>query len=353
VKILVTGGCGFIGQHVVEILCQKYGEDNVWVYDIGSPVATGWNRVHNMVGWNLIRGDVCNQPSMKRAILKSEPDVVMHLAAQSHVDKSIANPSKTMRTNAMGTQVVASWCAYLGVPMLYCSTDEVYGDAMVPSPNGPFHVVRPCNERNVINPSSPYSASKAAGEHAVRSCGRTSGLRYAITRGCNAWGLNQYPEKLIPIVCRTINREEKVPIHGSGNQIRQWIHVEEFASQMIRVAEALHDGDVDGDTFNIAGPVSTTVKHLAMEFARCANGLTEVSESDVLSFGTERPGQDMAYSVDGSKMRRVLSVSKAERNVLDWNEIAMLLIHYGSEGVVNIADFASITRNQKEYKHAT
>tara|TARA_R110001599_G_scaffold84148_3_gene226852 strand:- start:260 stop:1276 length:1017 start_codon:yes stop_codon:yes gene_type:complete len=335
-RVVVTGGCGFIGQHVVSLLCAKYGSQSVYVLDIGDEVATGWGSVSSFIGNRLVLGDVCNAGDVSAILHKANPDVVLHLAAQSHVDKSLDDPSSTMSTNAVGTQVVSTLCARFGIRMLYCSTDEVYGDCALDSST----IVEKL-EDCTLNPSSPYSASKAAGELAVKASGRSLGLKYAITRGCNAWGMGQYNEKLIPIACRLLNKNKPVPIHGNGSQQRQWVHVSEFAAQLVFVAEGLVDGRCVGQTYNIAGPIICSVLDVVKAIARVA----DVSDSH--KFVTDRAGQDIAYAINGGKLEALGSKS-AIRSILDLSEIKDLLTAYG-DGAVNLASYVIRTHKQENY----
>ena len=250
-RVIVTGGAGFIGQHLVEKLVMK--GHIVWVYDAFTSVATGRAKLNHLIGRDsVVEGRVEDYDAFSRAVTNIKPDIVFHLAAQSHVDESLDRPQETLITNAVGTQVVATVCAKSDCAMVYCSTDEVYGDIRG---NGGAS-----KEGDALNPSSPYSAGKAAGEHCVRAAGRSFNLRYAITRACNAFGLNQYPEKLIPIACKMISQRKPIPLHGGGEQIRQWIHVKDFVQAMYLVGLALHDGSLKHTTYNISGPTSCTVK---------------------------------------------------------------------------------------------
>jgi dTDP-glucose 4,6-dehydratase len=343
VKLLVTGGCGFIGQHLVELALELKHE--VWVIDSKTRAATGWDKVSLQIGEGLILGDICESSKVVDAIYESRPDVVMHLAAQSHVDDSLDDPAQTMRVNAMGTQVVAAKCAEFGIPMVYCSTDEVYGDSLIYKDNKVEVIER--TEGDPLHPSSPYSAGKAAGEMAVRAMGRSFGLRYVITRGCNAWGDSQYQEKLVPIACRLLNHNKTVPLHGGGAQIRQWIHVSEFAERLLACAEGLHDGRVDGDTFNIAGPTRCTVKRLVTAIAQVAG----VENSRAMATANERPGQDMAYALSGEKLDKWAGLESPVRDILDEAEIKGLLDHY-VDSEVRLAGFVNKT-NSKEVRCAT
>ena len=158
-RTLVTGGAGFIGQHVVRQLVRDHGAATVHVLDARPRAATGWHTVGRALGDQLWLGNVCDAGEVRVALADAKPDVVLHLAAQSHVDRSLQQPGEAMMVNGYGTQVVAAACAFAGVPLVYCSTDEVYGPAL----GGPYH------EDSRLLPSSPYSAGKAAGELAVRA----------------------------------------------------------------------------------------------------------------------------------------------------------------------------------------
>ncbi|MGB1142683.1 MAG: dTDP-glucose 4,6-dehydratase, partial [Halioglobus sp.] len=302
-KWLVTGGCGFIGQELVAQLVRDRQE--VVVVDANTSAATGWNRVLRLIGSGLVCGDVCDWPLMN-ILMENKPDVVVHCAAQSHVDASLVNPQSTWQSNAMGTNNVAMACTLHDVPMLYCSTDEVYGS----TPLDDDGCVVPVTEDAPLNPSSPYSASKLAGEHAVRALGHSSGLKWAITRGSNAWGPWQLTEKLIPIACRLLQSGDRVPLHGGGHQLRQWIHVSDFGFALRRAAEALVAGSGHGKTWNIAGPQVLSVREVvAMLAEACGRDV----EPDFAWDCADRPGQDTRYVISGQRMRLDLQVQPERR----------------------------------------
>ena len=193
---------------------------------------------------------------------------------------------------------------------------------------------RRSREVDAMKPSSPYSASKAAGEMLVRSVSRTFGLTFAITRGTNAFGANQFPEKLVPITCRMLKQGKRVPIHGNGQQIRQWIHVDEFAQFMIKVGTGLVTGDkrAVNETYNIAGPVKLGVAALVAKFAEHLG----IDEEDAMDFVPNRPGGDHEYSVDGTKAFRRYGFN-AQRSICDPAEIALLIESYSAEGHCDVA----------------
>lgn len=318
-KALVTGGCGFIGQELVAQLVATYGPSQVVVLDDRTPAATGWQRVIDL-GVQLERGKVQDAVLVNTLLQDTVPDVVIHCAAQSHVDASLLEPSLTWMANAIGTQVVAEACTVWGIPLVYCSTDEVYGSTPLDDQGEPVAVA----EDAPLNPSSPYSASKAAGEHAVRAMGHSAGLSYAITRGNNCFGPHQLGEKLVPLACSLLLQGAAVPLHGGGSQRRQWVHVSEFADALHRTATALMVGQVAGMTLNIAGPRLCTVRELVLALAAQAGIPPEAATWD----SSDRPGQDAAYFCSGAAMQAALGGWQATRDVLDPAELQALLDHY-------------------------
>tara|TARA_B100001093_G_scaffold2600_1_gene2643 strand:+ start:18010 stop:19005 length:996 start_codon:yes stop_codon:yes gene_type:complete len=319
-RALITGGAGFIGTRLVTWLHDR--ADEIFVYDSREKPATGWGTCVNLLGHDrVLLGHVQDMQRMSDLVQRIRPDVVLHLAAQSHVDASIKSPTETIEANVLGTHVVAMVCARWKVPLVYCSTDEVYGDAL--------GCERASREYDPLEPSSPYSASKASGELLVRAISRTFGLDFAITRGTNAFGPGQYPEKLIPIACRMLHSGERVQLHGGGFQIRQWVHVDEFAECLALVAQRLveRDEDVIGQTFNIAGPERISVIGLVEMLAKRMG----VSVDDAHEATADRPGGDAEYYVDGSRARDVLGF-QAKRVITHDNELELLISEYASVG---------------------
>lgn len=332
-KALVTGGAGFIGHHLVSMLVDQ-GVDVV-VLDKRTYAATKWDFVCDLIGSrNVIQSDVCDYEAISVFIEEVNPDIVFHLAAESHVDRSLVEPGLAMFVNAVGTQNIAEICARQKIPLLYCSTDEVYGDLF-----GTKYERLGAPTNAPLNPSSPYSAGKAAGEMAIRAVARSFGLKAAITRGCNAWGEGQYPEKLVPIACRMISSGKPVPLHGGGEQIRQWVHVTEFAETLIEVGQMLLKSSLqttDVLTVNIWGPDRISVKELVEAIA----DIHGVRKSDSWIAVTDRPGQDRSYGLDQGSNRWVLR-SCPIRSILCVNEIVQLLDHYSDGDDVEIAEFCS------------
>lgn len=324
----VTGGAGFIGSHLIGML-EFPDAARPWVYDARTYAASAWDDVHEVVGERLIQGDVRDPASLADALDVARPSVVYHLAAESHVDRSLEEPDLAFAVNALGTMVVARLCAERDIPLVYCSTDEVYGDlhATVWADGGAVEHQTP------VNPSSPYSAGKAAGEDAVRAVARSYGLRAVITRGSNAYGPGQYPEKLVPILCRCLTAGQTVPLHGGGEQVRQWVHVEEFARVLVAAGRHAEDMPHTGvvPVFNIAGPQVLSVRQLAAMVARTAG-----TDPALLRPSADRPGQDRVYRVSGDKTARMLNERPCRCITSD---IENLIRHYGT-GQVEIAGYA-------------
>ncbi len=331
-RVLITGCSGFIGQHLVALLHAEGHE--IVGFDAKTYAATGWNKVISLIP--VHQRDVTDRVLVEMVVSGERPDLVYHLAAESHVCNSLADPSLAFRVNAEGTQNVALACARHNVPLVYVSTDEVYGDAYGLSPRV---------EMDPLRPSSPYSAGKAAGEMAVHAACRSFGLRAAIVRPSNAFGPGQYPEKLIPIACRLLQRGERVPLHGGGQQIRQWVHVEELADGIRRVgdrllhlhraAERVH-AEPELEVFNLGGPCSASVVTLVKELATMSGKLHLCNWCD--GSAPERPGQDMRYSCDSSKAREYLGWMPT-RWVLRNEELLALLAAYPADGAVKVATY--------------
>ncbi len=325
-RVLVTGGAGFVGQHLVKRLVAD--GHMVYVMDAKTYAATGWDDVE-AAAYRLWESDVTSMDYVDRAFERAQPELVYHLAAESHVDRSLFEPSKAMLVNGVGTSNVASACARTKVPLVYCSTDEVYGDL-----EGSMYVDGAVEGLTPLCPSSPYSAGKASGEHAVQAAARSFGLVASITRGCNAFGPGQYPEKLVPIACRLLTQGAPVPLHGGGSQVRQWIHVEEFVQGLVlaggdavwRVPRAKDFPGVR--VFNLAGPDRLSVRDLVFKLADTIGGSLDKAVSAV----GDRPGQDRLYALSATHTHHSLGF-KAVRRITDRHELDLLLESYrtGSE----------------------
>ena len=276
-RVLVTGGCGFIGSHFVKRLVAA--DNRVSVLD---KLTYAGNRA-NLAGveHDFILGDVADPGAVAQAGEGCE--AVVNFAAESHVDRSIASPDAFVRTNVLGTCVLLEWARRAGVRFVQISTDEVYGDTLGGASS---------REDDSLRPSSPYAASKAAADLHVLAYVRTFGLDAVLTRGANAYGPFQHPEKFIPLCITNALDGELLPLYGDGRQRRAWVHVEDQAAA---IELALHVGETGG-IYNFG-----TVDRENLEVANLIVALTE-AEPDLIRYVEDRPGHDRRYSVDSSRI---------------------------------------------------
>lgn len=316
-KILITGGAGFIGSALVRHLISETEHDVVNVDKLTyagnleslAPVAGSPRHVFEQV-------DICDRAALDRILEEHRPDAVMHLAAESHVDRSIDGPGDFIQTNLVGTyhllEAIRTFLATQDEParsrfrLLHVSTDEVYGD--LADSDGLFR------EDTAYDPSSPYAASKAGSDHLVRAWVRTFGLPALITNCSNNYGPCQFPEKLIPHMILNALAGEPLPVYGDGLQIRDWLYVGDHAEALCRVLEA---GRI-GATYNIGGwneqrniDVVRTICALLEELAPDKPGGVARYE-DLIQFVKDRPGHDVRYAIDAGKIDRELGWRPAE-----------------------------------------
>jgi dTDP-glucose 4,6-dehydratase len=236
--------------------------------------------------FTFIRGDICEENTVDSCV--DEGVVIVHFAAESHVDRSISGPSEFIRTNVLGTQVLLSAAVKNRAKMfLHVSTDEVYGSVDKGS----------SIESDPLLPNSPYSASKAASDLLVRAYVQTYGLDARVTRCCNNYGPNQHPEKFIPLAIKKLKEDKKIPIYGDGTNIREWIHVDDHC---LGIQAVIHAGQ-KGEIYNIGSGDLKSNLQLALEIASNFK-----KSDDALSFVEDRKGHDFRYSLDSSKIRLVL-----------------------------------------------
>ena len=311
VKILITGGMGFIGSTVIRALVKTTDFDIVnldMVTYAGNPesldsIIYSTRYVHEKI-------DICNRKAVASVFSNHRPTVVMHLAAESHVDRSIDGPEDFINTNINGT-----FCVLEAARKYYCqldeadrkkfrfhhiSTDEVYGDLVGKSDL--------FTEKTPYSPSSPYSASKAASDHLVQAWGRTYGLPVIVTNSSNNYGPYHFPEKFIPHMILNALQAKPLPIYGNGLQIRDWLYVEDHAQALIKV---LTESEV-GERYNISGHNEKTNLEVAEAICDLLDELVPERPSglksyrDLITFVADRPGHDSRYAVSGAKIHREL-----------------------------------------------
>jgi dTDP-glucose 4,6-dehydratase len=316
-KILITGGAGFIGSAVIRYLIAS---TNHRVLNLDKLTYAGnlesLTDVKHSERYRFARVDICDRPALHQVLADFNPDAVMHLAAESHVDRSIDGPAEFIKTNIDGTHCLLEesrsyWYALddaskRSFRFHHISTDEVYGD--LAGVDGLF------TETTPYAPSSPYSASKAASDHLVRAWQRTFGLPTLITNCSNNYGPYQFPEKLIPHMVLSALHGKALPVYGNGLQVRDWLYVDDHARALVKVCT---EGKV-GATYNIGG--HNEQRNIDVVRRICAL-LEELAPdkpvglrnyADLITFVTDRPGHDARYAIDGSKIERELGWAPLE-----------------------------------------
>lgn len=288
-RLLVTGGAGFIGSNFVGHLLD-HSEHSVINLDAltyaGNPENLADLETHPR--YRFIHGDIADLAVLE-SVFSLKPEAVVHLAAESHVDRSILESTSFVRTNVNGTHNLLEMCRHHGVGrFIHVSTDEVYGSL---GPVGKF------TEASPLQPNSPYSASKAAGDLLVRSYHHTYGLATVITRCSNNYGPFQFPEKMIPLMICNALEDISLPVYGDGRNVRDWIHVDDHCAALLAVLERGRPGEA----YNIGGDNERDNLSLVREIL----ALVEKPES-LIRFVTDRPGHDRRYAIDASKIKREL-----------------------------------------------
>lgn len=306
-KILITGGAGFIGSAVVRLaIAQGYSVVNVDALTYAACL-DNVSMVEDKAEYSFEHVDIRNKEALKDVFFKHQPDKVMHLAAESHVDRSIDNPGDFIQTNINGTmnmlEVSREYWSEQGCPDFFrfhhISTDEVYGSL----PNDQSVLF---TEDTPYDPRSPYSASKASSDHLVRAWYETYNLPVLITNCSNNYGPYHFPEKLIPVVILNALAEKPLPIYGNGSNIRDWLFVEDHADALLTV---LAKGAV-GRTYNIGGENERTNLELVTTLCAILDNLVPRSSgvySDLITYVTDRPGHDARYAIDPSRIRNELN----------------------------------------------
>ena len=297
--ILITGGAGFIGSHVVKRFVTQYPEYHIINLDKLTYCGNLDNlkEVANADNYRFIEGDICDNKFLKSLFEVYKPEAIIHLAAESHVDNSIENPNVFIQTNVVGTCNLLNMAIRYNVGRFYhVSTDEVYGDLNLED--------LPFVETTPYNPNSPYSASKASSDHFVRAYGATYNLNYVISNCSNNYGPNQYPEKLIPKVINSILKKENIPVYGKGDNIRDWLYVEDHAKAIDLV---FHKGFM-GETYNIGGNTEKTNLELVRTLCNEIDFLrgNQNSSTQLIKFVEDRKGHDFRYAINCDKIKKEL-----------------------------------------------
>ena len=303
-KILITGGAGFIGSHVVRRFVTKYPNYQIFNLDVLTYAGNLENisDIEKLPNYTFIKGDIVDESFINRLFNEHQFDGVVHLAAESHVDRSITDPLSFVKTNVIGTMNLlnaAKECwknNFDGKRFYHVSTDEVYGSL---GAEGLF------TETTPYEPNSPYSASKASSDHFVRAYGETYGLPYVITNCSNNYGPNHFPEKLIPLFINNIINNKPLPVYGNGKYTRDWLFVEDHA---VAIDLVFHEGK-NHETYNIGGfnewQNIDLVKLLCQQMDVKLNRNEGESEK-LITYVTDRPGHDLRYAIDASKINKEL-----------------------------------------------
>ena len=303
-RLLITGGAGFIGSHVVRRLVKTYQQYSIVNLDALTYAGNLANLsdVQNEPNYRFVKGDITDKEFIQRLFRDEQFDGVIHLAAESHVDRSITGPDAFIQTNVVGTAnllnaAVESWKGQMeGKRFYHVSTDEVFGSL---GPEGMF------SETTAYDPRSPYSASKAASDHLVRAYHHTFGLSVVISNCSNNYGSHHFPEKLIPLIIHNIKNKRPLPVYGKGENIRDWLWVEDHA----RAIDVIFHQGRSGETYCIGGNnewKNIDVVKLLCRLMDAKLGRAAGESEQLITYVTDRPGHDARYAIDASKLKNEL-----------------------------------------------
>lgn len=311
-KYLITGGAGFIGSNYLHYVVNKYPEDYFVCID-ALTYAGNYNNIKKLEGksnYKFIHGDITDRNLIFKLFEAEKFDVVINFAAESHVDNSIKNPTVFLTTNILGTQTLMDACREYGIKRYHqVSTDEVYGDLPLDRPDLLF------TEETPIHTSSPYSSSKASADLLVMAYHRTYGLPVTISRCSNNYGPYQFPEKLIPVVISKALNDENIPVYGTGENVRDWIHVHDHN---VGVDLIVRNGRV-GEVYNLGGHAERTnltmVKTILKQLGK---------PESLITFVADRKGHDLRYAIDSTKAENELGWDRSYtfengiKETVDW-----------------------------------
>lgn len=325
-RIVVTGGAGFIGSALVRRLVRDTSHE-VLVFDklTYAGVLASLAEVSNNSRYNFVRGDVADSAAIRGTISEFQPDLIAHLAAESHVDRSLDGPSAFIHTNLVGTATLLEaalsyWRTLAGerkeaFRFHHISTDEVYGSL---GPSGAFEETTP------YDPRSPYSASKAGADHLVRAWSHSFGLPILVTNCSNNYGPYHFPEKLIPLTIIRAIAGQKLPVYGDGGNVRDWLYVDDH----VRALQLVFEKAVPGETYNIGGNSERTnlqvVETICTELDRLRPRKDGKAYAEQIEFVADRPGHDRRYAINASKIRNdlgwapVTSFEDGIRQTVEW-----------------------------------
>lgn len=305
--IIITGGAGFIGSHVVRLFVTKY--PNYQIINVDKLTYAGnlenLHSIDHLPNYKFIKADITDAEAISKVFAMYKPDGVIHLAAESHVDRSIANPMEFIQTNILGTVILLNAARHAwkddfeGKLFYHISTDEVYGSL---GESGFF------TEETAYDPRSPYSSSKASSDHLVRAYFHTYKLPVVLSNCSNNYGPNQFPEKLIPLSINNIKNNKPIPIYGKGENIRDWLFVEDHARAIDLI---FHQGKT-GETYNIGGNNEWTNIDLIRLLCKIMDkqlGRPEGTSEKLITYVKDRAGHDLRYAIDSSKLKRELNWS--------------------------------------------